>query len=245
MMIRNPYRQLEKDLGYRFSRRKRLVSALTHRSFRFENDPDQADNQRLEYLGDAAIGLVAAHYFYDKFPDTQEGGLTRMRSRITSTKALAAFAARINLGTYLKLGKGEMMSGGNDRVSNLTDAMEAVLGAAYLDGGIKAVQKIFKKVFVPVLQQDTTPHQYDNPKGALQELSQGQWRMSPYYRVLSEEGPPHARQFRVEVIVNGRALGVGDGPNKRAAEMAAAEVALQAMREKSIENRESPGGGVL
>ena len=240
MMIRNPYRQLEKDLGYRFSRRKRLESALTHRSFRFENDPEQADNQRLEYLGDAAIGLVAAHYFYDKFPDAQEGGLTRMRSRITSTKALAMFAARINLGSYLKLGKGEKMSGGNDRVSNLTDAMEAVLGAAYLDGGIKAVQKIFKKLFVPVLMQDATPPQFDNPKGALQEWAQGKWRMSPYYRVLSEEGPPHARQFKVEVIVNGRALGIGDGPNKRAAEMAAAEAALLAAHEGSGKEHETP-----
>ena len=208
--------------------------ALTHRSASNDN------NERLEYLGDAAIGLVAAHYFYDKFPDAQEGGLTRMRSRITSTKALAAFAARINLGSYLKLGKGEKMSGGNDRVSNLTDAMEAVLGAAYLDGGIKAVQKIFKKLFVPVLAQDATPPQFDNPKGALQEWAQGKWRMSPYYRVLSEEGPPHARQFKVEVIVNGSALGIGDGPNKRAAEMAAAEAALLAAHRGAGEDHEAP-----
>jgi ribonuclease-3 len=239
-MIRNPYRQLEKDLGYRFSRRKRLESALTHRSFRFENDPGLADNQRLEYLGDAAIGLVAAHYFYDKFPDAQEGPLTRMRSRITSTKALAAFAARINLGAYLKLGKGELMSGGNDRMSNLTDAMEAVLGAAYLDGGIKAVQKIFRKLFIPALDEGIIQPQYDNPKGTLQEWSQGRWRTSPYYRVLSEEGPPHARHFRVEVIVNGRALGVGEGSNKRAAEMAAAEAAMQSLQDAGPEATSAP-----
>jgi ribonuclease-3 len=233
MIRKNPYRDLEKALGYKFRRRKRLESALTHRSFRFENDPDLTDNQRLEFLGDAALGLVSAHYLFDHHPDVQEGGLTRMRSRITSTKALAIFAAKINLGHYLKLGRGEMMSGGNDRMSNLTDALEAVLGAAYLDGGIKAVQKIFKKLFVPALKDAVSKTQFDNPKGALQEWSQGKWKMSPYYRVLSEDGPPHARHFRVEVIVNGTVMGVGEGLNKRDAEMTAAETALGSINDPS------------
>jgi ribonuclease-3 len=223
---KNPYAALEKSLGYRFKRAKRLESALTHRSFRFEIDPGLTDNQRLEFLGDAALGLVAAHYLYDTFPEFQEGGLTKLRSSIASTRALATFAARVHVGSYLRLGKGEQMSGGMERTSNLTDAMEAILGAAFLDGGIKAVEKIFKKLFVPYLKKTSITTLSDNPKGDLQEWAQKTYHSSPFYRLLSEEGPPHARIFRVEVIVAGRVMGAGEGNSKRAAETEAAIMAL-------------------
>ncbi|HEY8241351.1 MAG TPA: ribonuclease III domain-containing protein, partial [Kiritimatiellia bacterium] len=113
----NPYAKLEKALGYAFRTRRRLESALTHRSFRFETDPDLTDNQRLEFLGDAALGLVAASYLFRTRPELQEGGLTKLRSSIASTRALSTFAARIDLGDYLRLGRGEQLSGGTQRTS--------------------------------------------------------------------------------------------------------------------------------
>ena len=177
--MRNPYRQLERMLGYGFRRRSRLELALTHRSFRYESPDLQADNQRLEFLGDAVLGLVCGGYLYDHFPDFQEGDLTRIRSALTNTRTLADIAHRINLGTYLRLGRGELQTGGQYRESNLSDALESVLGAAYIDGGLRAVQKIFRKIFVPEAEAAVRDRWQDNPKGALQEYCQRHWKASP------------------------------------------------------------------
>lgn len=225
-MIRNPYRSLEKQLGYRFRRKDRLAEALTHRSYRYEHEGIERDNQRLEFLGDAALGLVTAAYLYDKYPDLQEGELTKYRSRITSSKPLAELAVACGLGEQLRLGKGESLSGGRERPSNLTDAMEAVLGAAYTDGGIRAVEKIFRKLLVPYIDQLHPSHEVDNPKGHLQELAQGRWKTTPRYRVVAEDGPCHGRKFKVEVSLMNRVVGEGTGRNKREAQMAAARAAL-------------------
>ncbi len=228
-MIRNPYRPLEKKLGYRFGRRRHLETALTHRSFRFESEGVSTDNQRLEFLGDAALGLVTGAHLYEQFPDFQEGELTRIRSHLTNSKTLARIAAQIDLGAFLRLGRGEQQSGGQQRSSNLGDALEAVIGAAYLDGGIRAVTKIYKKLFVAEVHPATRNPGIDNPKGALQEVSQRRWKSSPRYRILREDGPPHAREFTVEVLLNGEPAGTGRGPNKREAEMEAARRALETL----------------
>jgi len=230
--MRNLYRQLEKALGYRFRRKHHLETALTHRSYRFESTDIHTDNQRLEYLGDAALGLVAAAYLFNAFPDFQEGDLTRIRSRLTNSKTLAQIAGKIDLGNNLKLGRGEIQSGGNLRSSNIGDAMEAVIGGAYLDGGIKAVEKIFRKLFIPEIDPEAYDRWQDNPKGALQELAQKQWKISPKYRTVNEEGPPHAKVFTAEVTVNSEAKGVGTGQNKREAESNAAQEALKIIRQE-------------
>lgn len=223
----NPYRALEKALGYRFRDRSRLEAAFVHRSFRFENGSDSgSDNQRLEFLGDAVLGLVAAAYLYERFPGEDEGVLTAARSRLTSGAALAGIAAGIGLGEKLKLGKGEEQTGGRARPSNLADLLEAILGAAFLDGGLKASDAIFRHLFVPQLVPGEAAETEANPKGRLQQLCQQRWKISPFYAILSEEGPRHAREFHVEVRAGERKMGQGRGASKRQAETAAAQDAL-------------------
>lgn len=208
-MIRSPYRPLEKKLGYRFSRRRHLETALTHRSFRFESPDVASDNQRLEFLGDAALGLLAGAYLYEKFPDFQEGDLTRVRSQLTNTRTLARIAASIDLGQFLRLGRGEQQSGGQHRSSNLSDCLESVIGAAFIDGGLKAVKKIFHHLFAPEVEAAARDIWGENPKGALQEVSQRRWKASPRYRTVREEGPAHEKTFTVEALINGQVVGTG------------------------------------
>jgi ribonuclease-3 len=223
----NPYRDLEKALGYRFRSKKWLAQAFMHRSFRFENGTDAgADNQRLEFLGDAVLGLISAAFLYERFPDRDEGYLTTARSRMTSGVALARLAKRIDLGLRLKLGKGEEQTGGRLRASNLADTLEAILGAAFQDGGVKAADAIFHHLFVPHLDSGEATAAEANPKGQLQQICQQRWKTSPHYILLSEEGPRHAREFRVEVQAGGKEMGKGVGASKRAAETAAAQEAL-------------------
>ena len=219
---KHPYANLEKTIGYSFKKRKLLEMALVHRSYRFENDNVINDNQRLEFLGDAVLGFITAFYFYKKFPDREEGGLTTLRSQLTSGKALAKLAADIHLGEYIKMGKGEKKAGGERRSSNLEDAIESLIGSVYLDGGLKAVQKIFKKIFIPLSNSLSDDMWADNPKGKLQEYSQKRWRGSPQYMIIHKHGPAHAIIFTVEARLNNGVKGTGSGANKREAEVQAA-----------------------
>jgi ribonuclease III len=241
MIGKNPYRELEKRLGYRFRRRKMLETALTHRSFRFESDEIDADNQRMEFLGDAALGLVTGSHLFRAYPDYQEGDLTSVRSSLTNTKILGHIAAKIELGSYLRLGRGEIQTGGHHRLSNLSDALEAVIGAAYLDGGIKAVEAIFKKIFLPEVKALSHDPWSDNPKGALQELAQRKWHTGPRYRTARDEGPPHARVFTIEVLLQGQVVGIGRGNSKRHAEMEAAREALKMHKPSGLPATRSAG----
>lgn len=224
-MKRSSHRSLEAAIGYRFRRKQRLQWALTHPSFRYENDDVDEDNQRLEFLGDAVLGFITAAFLYEQYPDLQEGELTKLRSHVTSSKAFARMAEDLELGTYLLLGRGEQQSGGQERASNLADAFEALVGAAYLDGGVRAVNKIFRKLIAPSLENRPDVERVDNHKGRLQELVQRHWKITPKYRVIEEAGPSHERTYEVEVRVRGELVGSGRGANKRAAEMAAAEAA--------------------
>lgn len=228
-MDKKTFKLVEASIGYRFRKRIRLQAALTHPSYRHEREDVDTDNQRLEFLGDAALGLVAAAHFYKAHPEFQEGELTKFRSRVSSRQALARVADSIHLGDYLLLGKGEKKSGGDVRPSNLADALEAILGAAYIDGQLKAVTRIFDKIFTPLLEEVSATAPSDNPKGELQEHCQEQWKTSPRYRLVREDGPAHARYFTVEVCVNESPIAEGTGRNKRGAEMEAAQRALQAL----------------
>ncbi len=224
---KNPYRELEKTIGYKFRRLSLLETALTHRSYRFERPEIEHDNQRLEYLGDAALALAAAAYFYRKMANVDEGALTSFRSQLTSGKALSKIARDIDVGRFVLVGRGEEKSGGRKRLSLLEDALEAVVGAAFLDGGLKAVEKIFGRVFVPIVENMSMDVWADNPKGKLQEVAQRKWRKGPQYRVVAKTGPPHAAVFTVEAMVDGKMLGRGKGPNKQEAETRAAHNALR------------------
>ncbi|NQU39310.1 MAG: ribonuclease III [Lentisphaerae bacterium] len=230
MLRKRPYRELEKRIGYRFRNQELLEMALTHRSYRFEVKDVSHDNQRLEFLGDAVLGFLAAESLYRDNPSEEEGFLTSARSQVTSGRAFARMASDIDLGSFLRLGKGEMQSGGDQRDSNLADAFESVLGACFLDGGVAAARKVFCLLIEPLLREGETDRWGDNPKGALQERCQRKYKAGPTYRILSEDGPSHDRRFTVEVALGEKVRGVGKGRSKQEAEINAARDALNGKR---------------
>jgi len=227
LVRRHPYSPLEKRIGYRFRDRRHLETALLHRSFRYENSDVSVDNQRLEFLGDAALEFVAAAWLFAEFPEEEEGTLTAYRSRLTSGKSLSGIGSELKLGEFIKLGRGEARTGGKRRASNLADALESIMGAAYLDGGMRAVEKIFRCVFKGRLESLEGDPLHDNPKGKLQELCQRDKNAAPQYTVVKREGPPHETRFTVEVkLPDGRCC-LGTARSKREAEMRAARAALE------------------
>lgn len=223
---KRPYAALEDAFGYRFRNSGLLEMALIHRSHRFENLAEQRDNQRLEFLGDAVLGFLAAEFVYRSHEEQDEGKLTAFRSQTTSGRALARVAREIDLGDQLLMGRGEVKTGGRDRDSNLADAVESILGAAYLDGGLKAARRVFQMLIVPQLEALSGDVWAGNPKGKLQDVAQRLFRLSPVYTVIKERGPAHARSFEVEVRIQDKHRAVGTGSNKRTAQAAAARKLL-------------------
>jgi ribonuclease III len=215
---------LEKRIRYRFKNKQRLRAALTHPSFRYENVDVTKDNQRLEFLGDSVLGLLAADALMKKHTEASEGELTRLKSSLASGTALAKAATAIDLGQYLLMGRGESAAGGGERESNLEDAMEALIGAVWLDGGLRAARRFFDRHIFQVLG-DTEPTLL-NPKGTLQEFCQKEGFGIPEYQVIEQSGPDHDRRFTVEVTVS--TFGYrGEGRSRREAEKNAAEKAVQ------------------
>lgn len=224
--MKSKLRQLEQTLGYRFKKRSLLELALTHPSFRYE-DPDTADdNQRLEYLGDAVLSLIAAEHLFKTQPTAREGDMSKLRSRLTQDRTLARIGADAGLSDFLRLGRGEEKNGGATRSSNLADAVEAILGAAWLDGGARAANKVFKKIFIPELEKSAciAPTK-GNPKGALQEYAQRNGFDIPEYETIETAGPEHERIFTVEVKACNKSWKSTAG-SKREAERQAASLAL-------------------
>jgi len=213
----------EKRIQYRFRNKTLLETALTHPSFRYEDAATELDNQRLEFLGDAVLGLLAADVLMEKNPLANEGDLTKLKSSITSGTALTSAARELGLGEHLRLGKGEAASGGANRESNLEDALEALLGAVWLDGGLKAARKFFERHIFQCLEKADPV--IENPKGMLQEYAQKKGYAVPSYQVLEASGPDHARQYRVEVTVATFAYR-GEGSSRREAEKNAAQKAV-------------------
>ena len=219
-------KDLEAAIGYRFKNITLLQNALTHSSYANERWHNSLkSNERLEFLGDSILGMVVAEYLYKTFPDRPEGELTRMRADMVCEKTLAAVAARIELGRHLMLGNGEEQSGGRSRESILADAVESVIAASFLDGGMKAARKLIEKfilVEVPVKKLNNADY-----KTALQELVQQKKNQTLSYRLVGESGPDHDKRFEVEVSLNGRVLGTGSGSSKKRAEQMAAQTALE------------------
>ena len=218
---------LAEKLGYQFQDQDLLVQSLTHPSIAAEQRDVVADNQRLEFLGDAVLQVILTEHLYLILPDEAEGRLTKTRASLVSRRALAECAERLGLGAYLRLGKGEEANGGRGRESNLADAFEALMGAVYLDGGITAASEVTMRVMEVDLQEALEGDDTSNPKGRLQEVLQALRRESPSYRILAEEGPDHLKQFKAEVIWCGKSLGEGHGSSKKNAETAAAQGALE------------------
>ena len=219
-------KDLETAIDYRFKNIALLQNALTHSSYANERWHNSLkSNERLEFLGDSILGMVVAEYLYKTFPDRPEGELTRMRADMVCEQTLAAVAARIDLGRHLMLGNGEEQGGGRTRNSILADAVESVIAASFLDGGMEAARRIIEKfilVEVPVQKLHNADY-----KTALQELVQQKKNQTLSYVLVGESGPDHDKRFEVEVSLNGQVIGTGSGSSKKRAEQMAAKAALE------------------
>ena len=219
-------KDLEAAIGYQFRNITLLQNALSHSSYANERWHDSLkSNERLEFLGDSILGMVTAEYLYRSFPERPEGELTRMRADMVCERALAAVAERIGLGNHLLLGHGEEAGGGRNRDSILADAVESVIAACFLDGGMDAARQFintFVLTEVPVKKLRNADY-----KTALQELVQQKKNQTLSYMLVGESGPDHDKQFRVEVSLNGRVIGTGEGKSKKRAEQDAAKAAVE------------------
>ena len=219
-------KDLEVAIGYRFQNIQLLQNALTHSSYANERWHNSLlSNERLEFLGDSVLGMLVAVYLYHNFPNRPEGELTRMRADMVCEQTLAAAANRIGLGSHLLLGHGEEQGGGRHRNSILADAMESVIAACFLDGGIEAALKVVQQ-FILVEVPVTKLHNADY-KTKLQELVQQKKNQVLSYRLAGQSGPDHDKQFDVEVSLNGSVVGSGSGSSKKRAEQMAARSAIE------------------
>ena len=225
-------KDLEEAIGYRFQNITLLQNALTHSSYANERWHNSLlSNERLEFLGDSILGMVVAEYLYKQFPDRPEGELTKMRADMVCETSLAAIAEKIGLGQHLLLGHGEDRLGGRSRASILADAVESVIAASFLDGGMAAAKSFIEKFVltnVPVKRMHNADY-----KTALQELVQQKKNQVLTYVLTGESGPDHNKVFCVEVLLNDVPIGTGAGSSKKRAEQAAAKSAMDALSGKS------------
>ena len=221
-------KDLEVAIGYRFNNISLLQNALAHSSYANERWHDSLkSNERLEFLGDSILGMVTAEYLYRNFPNRPEGDLTRMRADMVCERSLAVAAEKIGLGKHLLLGNGEEIGGGRQRDSILADAVESVIAACFLDGGMEAARQFintFVLTEIPTQKLRNTDH-----KTALQELVQQKKNQTLSYALVGESGPDHDKQFVVEVSLNGKVVGKGIGSSKKRAEQDAARAAIEAL----------------
>ena len=225
---------LEAAIGIRFSDATLLQQALVHRSFINENpDCAMASNERLEFLGDAVLGFVVTDHLYTSCPELSEGQLTQLRSAAVRMEALARLARGLDLGDYLYLGRGEEASGGRKREFILADALEAVIGAVFLDGGLNAARSLVLNLVDDEIARALQQNLSKDHKSRLQEIAQRRWQLTPVYKTVAAFGPDHAKQFVVEAIVGETAMGQGTGKNKQGAEQEAARAALASLGEEA------------
>jgi ribonuclease-3 len=219
---------LHKTLGGAFHNPSLLQQALVHSSYINENPAFvTGHNERLEFLGDAVLGLIIAEELYRAFPGLSEGEMTRLRAALVRRDTLARVARSISLGDFLYMGKGEETSGGRSKVPNLAGALEAVIAAVYLDRDIVAARDVVTRLFVEEWQKLASPGTGIDYKSRLQELTQSRFQQTPTYHLAEEVGPDHDKRFTVEVRVNDEILGRGSGKSKKLAETEAARSALQ------------------
>jgi len=233
------YPNLERIIGYHFQNPELLARALTHRSFVYENNNrrqrknpklNASHYERLEFLGDAVVDLVVGHLLIEKFPEAEEGDLSRLRARLVNVHSLAQLAKSLNLHLFLRLGKGEEATGGRDKPSILADSYEALCAAVYLDGGFdkafemirKHLQEILKNLSLDLIEQDY--------KTKLQEMLQAQGGKPPRYRLVSASGPDHNKIFEIEVLISQKPVAQGSGKSKKEAEQTAAQRALEILK---------------
>jgi ribonuclease-3 len=223
---------LEKKIGYKYKNSELVLQALTHPSFEHESTAAAGkggDYQRLEFLGDAVLGMLLAESLYLSFPDKNEGDLSRYRSQIADQETLATIARNRGLGELILLGRGEELSEGRDKDSILADVLEALIGASYLDSGLDAARFIVSTLFEDSITSLANCCRFKDSKSELQELLSARQLQMPVYRMLDETGPPHDRRFRFEVAIGNGIIVEGEGRSKKSAQQAAAAKALETL----------------
>jgi len=223
--------KLQIEIGYRFNNQELLFRALVHRSYAYENPDVSIDNETLEFLGDSVLGLAVSHILLERFPDYDEGELSRLRSSIVNERELAQIATSADLGNYLLLGKGEELSGGRQKPSLLANALEALLAAVYLDGGLDFAVDLVKKMFYSYLENREEEYLLKaldkDFKTQLQEITQARLKQTPSYFLEAEEGPDHDKTFHMRVGIGDQVLARGSGRSKKEAQQEAARKALE------------------
>lgn len=220
-------RELEKKLGYRFRNEALLDEALRHSSYANEHRGEHLpSNERLEFLGDSVLGFVTAEFLFTLHPNAPEGELTRLRAALVCEQSLHEVAKTLELGKYLRLGRGEESCGGRSRASILADATEAVIAAVYLDGGQDAASALIHRVLLDRVSEQRVEEERRDYKTVLQELIQREPNHSIFYRLVSQSGPDHNKTFHFEVLLDGAVIGRGEGRSKKEAEQMAARDAL-------------------
>ena len=227
-MIQAPLEELEERIGYRFQNRYLLDCALTHTSFANEQKIQTfKDYERIEFLGDAVLEMISSEFLYRTYPEKKEGELTKLRASLVCEPALAYCARDLSLGAFIRLGRGEEASGGREKDSIISDVMEALIGAMYLDsGGIEAPRNF---ILTYILSDLEDKQLFYDAKSILQERAQQEGH-DLHYEILEESGPGHQKRFRVAAVVNGHRCGIGEGRSKKAAEQQAAYAALGGSR---------------
>lgn len=234
MFKQEELKELEKKIGYEFSEKRLLGQAVTHSSFSNEQKINKYKNyERLEFLGDAVLELLSSQFFFETYPDMSEGEMTRLRSSMVCEPALAFCARDLDLGKYILLGKGEEATGGRKRDSIISDVMEAVLGAIYLDGGLLEADKFVRKFILSDLENKQL---FYDSKTLLQEQVQKEGRTLTY-ELVSESGPDHEKVFVVEAVIDGKTVGRGQGRNKKTAQQQAAYQVLIGQAPKEQESK--------
>ena len=221
---------LQEQLGYTFCDLGLLDCALTHTSYAYETTGPRESYERLEFLGDAVLDLIVSDYLYATYPTLSEGQLSKLRAGVVSESALTAVAHRFDLGHFLLLGRGEARTGGRHKPSLLAAALEAVIAAIYLDGGLPCVQDMFLRCFVPHIAERLASARTRDFKGLLQERALSTFGCLPTYRILHEEGPAHQKTFHVQLTLNYTYCSTGVGQSKKAAEQQAAKQLLEQLQ---------------
>lgn len=234
MFKQEELKELEKKIGYEFSEKRLLGQAVTHSSFSNEQKINKYKNyERLEFLGDAVLELLSSQFFFETYPDMSEGEMTRLRSSMVCEPALAFCARDLDLGKYILLGKGEEATGGRKRDSIISDVMEAVIGAIYLDGGLLEADKFVRKFILSDLENKQL---FYDSKTLLQEQVQKEGKTLTY-ELVSESGPDHEKVFVVEAVIDGKTVGRGQGRNKKTAQQQAAYQVLIGQAPKEQESK--------
>ena len=227
-------KSLAEKMGLEFQNLELFDESLTHSSYVNEREKGACrDNEALEFLGDAVLGLVVSHHLYSLFPSRPPGHYSALKADLVNQSTLARCARELSLGECIRLGRGEELSNGRERDSVLANALEAVIGAVFLDGGLVSAREFVLGLITPYLKERDRRKVRRDSKSSLQNLTQERFKKLPQYRVVSETGPDHKRHFEVELTINGKVYGKGEGGSKKAAEQNAAREALRELEENS------------